>query len=299
MSQDENKASSDIPQPLPAGRASLFAWQPITPSGVAAFASARIGRLLIVQLVSAGLIAWCVLWFITTNWFPIVREAIAGLPDQGHIMNQQLSIEQASTQPLAENRFLAIVIDVDGIGTPTIETDLRIEFHRRNVAFCSVFGCLNFDYPRDSIVQFNRPELQSRWGAWQPMILWMTGIGVVVGLFLSWALLASVYFAFVRVYAFFKDRRLSLLGSWKLCSAGLLPAGLFAGGMILLYGLAMVELLHFLLLWLFHFILGWVYLALSPLKLPRASDARPNGPRNPFDEGGPPAASPPANPFSV
>lgn len=298
MSKDENKASSDIPESSPAERAPTFAWQPITPSGVAAFASAKIGRLLIFQLIVSGLVAWCVLWFITTNWFPVVREAIERLPEQGHILNQQLSIEQVSTQPLAENRFLAIVIDADGIGTPTIETDLRIEFHRRNVAFCSVFGCLNFDYPRDSIIQFNRPELQSRWGAWQPMVLWMTGLGVVVWLFLSWMLLASVYFAFVRVYAFFKDRHLSLLGSWKLCSAALLPAALFAGGTILFYGLAMVELLHFLLLWIFHFVLGWIYLAISPLKLPLASDARPAGPGNPFGDGESPKSAPPANPFS-
>lgn len=299
MSTEENKPSSDIPESPPEARAPSFAWQPVTPSGVAAFATARIGRLLIVQLIVAGLVAWCVLWFVTTNWFPIVREAIAQLPDQGHILNQQLSTPHTSTLPLAENRFLAIVIDADGIGTPTIATDLRIEFHRRNVAFCSVFGCLNFDYPRDSTVQFNRPELQSRWGAWRPMILWMTGIGVVAWLFLSWAVLATVYFAFVRAYAFFKDRRLSLPGSWKLCSAALLPAALFAGGMILLYGLALVELLHFLLLWSFHLVVGWLYVVLSPLKLPCAADARPAGPRNPFGDGGPPEAAPPANPFSA
>ena len=146
MSTEENKPSSDIPESPPEVRAPSFAWQPITPSGVAAFASARIGRLLILQLIVAGLVAWCVLWFVTTNWFPIVREAIAQLPDQGHILNQQLSIAHPSTQPLAENRFLAIVLDADGAGTPTIATDLRIEFHRRGAygpatARPSFFGC--------------------------------------------------------------------------------------------------------------------------------------------------------------
>lgn len=296
MSQDENKTSSDIPESQPAERASSFAWQPITPSGVAAFAGARIGRLLILQLIVAGLVVWCVLWFVTANWFPIVREAIAQLPDQGHIQNQQLSTPHVSTTPLTENRFLAIVIDADGVGTPSVATDLRVEFHRRNVAFCSVFGCLNFDYPKDSTIQFNRPELQSRWGAWQPMILWIAGLGVVVWLFLNWFLLATLYFVPVRVYTFFKDRQVTLLGSWKLCGAALLPGALLAAGTILLYGLGLVDLLRFLWLFSLHIIVGWVYALVSPLRLPRASDALPKTTRNPFGEDKPPG---PANPFST
>ena len=59
------------------------------------------------------------------------------------------------------------------------------------------------------------------------------------------------------------------------------------------------ELLHFLLLWSFHLVVGWLYVVLSPLKLPCAADARPAGPRNPFGDGGPPEAAPPANPFSA
>lgn len=295
MSTDENQTSSDIPESPPDIRAPSPAWQPITPSGVAAFATARIGRLLFVQLIAAGLLACCVLWFVTANWFPIVREAISQLPDQGHILNQQLSTPHTSTLPLAENRFLAIVIDIDGVGTPSVATDLRVEFHRRNVAFCSVFGCLNVDYPKDFTILFNRPELQSRWGAWQPMILWLAGLGVVAWLFFSWFSLATLYFAFVRAYAFFKDRRLTLSGSWKLCAAALIPAGLLAGGTILLYGLGIVDLLRFLWLFSLHLVAAWVYLVGSPLRLPRASDAIPKVTRNPFGDEKPPG---PANPFS-
>lgn len=294
MSKDENKTSSDIPESKPGLRAFSPAWQPITPSGVAAFAHAKIGRLLIAQFIIAALVAWCVLWFLTVNWFPIVREAIAQLPDEGIIQNQQLSTPHPSTLPLAESRFLALVVDVDGIGTPSSATGLRVEFHRRNIAFCSLFGCLNFDYPKDSTVQFNRPELQSRWGAWQSMILWIAGIGVIVWLFLSWVALATAYCPFVRIFVFFKDRQLTLLGSWKLCAAALLPAALMAGGSILLYGLGIIDLLRFLLLFNFHIIVGWVYVIMSSLKLPQASDANPIT-RNPFDSEKPAG---PSNPFS-
>ena len=261
---------------------------------MAAFASARIGRLLILQLVVASLVAWCVLWFLMANWFPIVREAIAQLPDEGIIQNQQLSTPHTSTIPLAESRLLTLAIDADGIGTPRAATDLTVEFHRRNIAFCSLFGCLNFDYPKDSTVQFNRPELQSRWGAWQTMILWIAGIGVVIWLFLSWFALATAYCPLVRIFAFFKDRQLTLSGSWKLSAAALLPAALMAGGSILLYGLGIIDLLRFLLLFSSHIIVGWVYVTISLLRLPRASDARPIT-RNPFDSETPDG---PPNPFS-
>jgi len=294
MSQDENKASSDILESQPGQRAFPQAWQPITPTGVAAFAGAAIGRLLFVQLIVAGLVAWSVLWFLTANWFPIVREAIDQLPDEGIIQNQQLSTPHTSTLPLAESRFLTLAVDADGAGTPSVATDLRVEFHRRNLAFCSLFGCLNFDYPKDSTVQFNRPELQSRWGAWEPMILWSTGIGVVVWLFLSWFALATICCSFVRVFAFFKDRQLTLLGSWKLCAAALLPAALMAGGSILLYGAGIITLLQFLLLWSLHLLVGWIYVVVSSLRLPRAGDAELIA-ANPFGSEKPPN---PPNPFS-
>ena len=294
MSKDENKTSSDIPELKPDLRAPSPAWQPLTPSGIAAFAHAKIGRLLVVQLIVAALVAWCVLWFLAANWFPVVRQAMSQLPDEGIIQNAQLSTPHTSTLPLAESRLLTLVIDADGVGTPSVATDLRVEFHRRNIAFCSLFGCLNFDYPKDSTVQFNRPELQSRWGAWQTMILWIAGIGVVIWLFLSWFALATAYCPLVRIFAFFKDRQLTLSGSWKLSAAALLPAALMAGGSILLYGLGIIDLLRFLLLFSSHIIVGWVYVTISLLRLPRASDARPIT-RNPFDSETPDG---PPNPFS-
>ena len=67
-----------------------------------------------------------------------------------------------------------------------------------------------------------------------------------------------------------------------------------AGGSILLYGLGIIDLLRFLLLFNSHIIVGWVYVMLSLLRLPRASDARPIT-RNPFDSEKPAG---PSNPFS-
>jgi len=60
-----------------------FAWQPITPRGVAAFARASWGRVLLVQFLCALAAATAVVWFLETAWFPAVTEAIRQLPPPG------------------------------------------------------------------------------------------------------------------------------------------------------------------------------------------------------------------------
>ncbi len=59
------------------------AWQPLTPRGVAAFARASGGRLLLVQLLLASLAAAVVVWFLQEAWFPVIHQAIGQLPGQG------------------------------------------------------------------------------------------------------------------------------------------------------------------------------------------------------------------------
>jgi hypothetical protein len=293
MSRDESSPSSDIRESNPEPRPRPRAWQPLTPRGVAAFAGARIGRLLLVQFIVALLVAGSVIWFLATTWFPSVREAIRQLPDTGLVENQRLDSPHASTTPLVENKFLDFVVNTEGAAAPSRTSDLRVEFRRRNFSVCSLFGCLNLEYPPGQAIQFNRPELESRWAAWELTLYSAAGIGTVAWLFASWLLLATVYSPVARLYAFFKDRRLTLLGGWKLASAALMPGALFAAAGIVLYGLGVIDLIRFLLLWVLHFFVGWVYLFLGPLSLPRASDAAPVK-ANPF--GTPKPADP--NPFS-
>ena len=295
MSKDENNPSSDIRESTAGERPLPAPWQPLTPRGVAAFCNARIGRLLVVQLIFASLVAASVIWFLASVWFPIIREAMSQLPDTGFIQNEQLRSPRVSTDPLTENRYLAFVMDVDSVGTPRLATDLRVEFNRHSFALCSLLGCLTFNYPKDSTIQFNRPELESWWGAWQLVIYWLVGLSVIVWLFVTWFVLASLYCPLVRICAFFKDRQLTLVGSWKLSAAALLPAALMAAGTIVLYGLGMIDLIGFLILWVLHLVMGWIYLFFSTLRLPRTSDARLPV-RNPFGDDN---DQPPANPFSL
>lgn len=297
MSPDARKPSSDSAEIAPnvAGAQVMpAAWQPLTFTGVAAFAFARIGRLILWQLIVAGITAAAMLWFLRTNWHPVVSEAIARLPDQGLIQNQQLSVPLNGTTVLAENSFLAFIADPEGVGTPTLSADLRVEFHRRGASVCSVFGCLPVAYPEGFIVQFNRPELESHWGAWKPTVNWGAALGTIVWLLLTWTVLATVYCPFVRLYAFYKDRQLTLAGSWKLSAAALLPAALVATVCIVLYGLGVLNLLQFLIFWGLHLAVGWVYLVVSPLRLPRISDAPPKT-KNPFGDGTAPTLDKPAD----
>jgi hypothetical protein len=291
MSSDPSSPSSDIREsksedaPLPP------AWQPLTPRGVAAFARARFGRLLLVQSVIALLVVASVIWFLGTGWFPVIRQAIRQLPDTGLIQNQQLISPRTSTAPLGEGRLLALVMDVDGTGTPSLATDLRAEFRRRGWALCSFLGCLYLDYPKERTVPFNRPDLESRWAAWEAMIYITAGLATLMVAFASWLALATLYCPVARIYSFYKDREITLVGSWKLAAAALLPGALLVASGIVLYGLGVIDLDRFVVLWTLHWVVSWVYLFVAPLRLPRTPDASPT-PRDPFGLPRPPRANP-------
>jgi hypothetical protein len=243
------------------------------------------GRLLFVQLVAVLLVSGLGIWFLAAAWSPVFNEAIQQLPKAGLIQNGQLDSPRTSTEPLAENRFLALVMNVPGGSVPIVSSDVRLEFRRWRVAVCSRLGCLALPYPKGTTVQFNQPELESWWGAWETMVYSITALAGVVGLFASWFILATLYCPIIRLYAFFKDRQLTVVGSWKLSAAALMPGELCIAAAFWLYGSGWIDFVRFLELWLLPLPLGWVYLFVSPLRLPRATDAPPGRGRNPFGSG--------------
>ncbi len=68
-----------------------FASEPFTPRGVAAFAHARLRRLLLAQTIVALIAAGAVVWFLDDALFPIVHQAIQNLPDAGEVRSGQLN----------------------------------------------------------------------------------------------------------------------------------------------------------------------------------------------------------------
>jgi hypothetical protein len=252
---------------------------------VAAFSRARSGRLLLVQGIVLLLYAGAVFWFLNTVWFPIIRDAIGQLPETGQMENQQLVSTRISTEPLVPSRFVAFLINAHETGASQRVADLQVEFRTRRVVVCSFLGCRSVYYVAGWRMPLNRPELESWWQAWEPVI-YIIGVGAATLLvFVSWLLLATLYCPFVRLYAFLKDRDVTLLGSWKLASAALLPGSLLVSTALVLYGLGTIGVIRFFCLWVLHFVLGWVFAAVSTTRLPSTADALPEASQNPFGDG--------------
>jgi hypothetical protein len=247
---------------------STFAWEPLTPRGVAAFAHAPLSRLLLVQLVVALLTAVAVVWFLDDGCFPVIRAAIQNLPAAGEIRFGRLNWNGSSPQSLAEGKFLAFDIDLNHSGQIQSIADFQIEFGRKAVRVFSLFGYLDFQYPSGQILSFNRTDLEPLWGAWTVEILFVAAVASVVCLLSSWWILATLYFLLVWVLGFFTNRDLNFRASWKFSGAALMPGALLMAAGILLYDFGFLNLVSFGFTFAVHFALGWIYLFLSLLFLP-------------------------------
>jgi hypothetical protein len=262
-----------------------FAWQPLTPHGVAAFAQASFGRLLLVQSIVALLAAIAVALAIHSAWFPVINEAISHLPAQGEIRSGRLDWRGDSPVTLAEGRSLAFAVDLKHEGKARSPAHLEVEFGQTDFKIFSLFGFAQSNYPRAWLIAFNLPELKPRWGAWAPVLLALAIGAVIVALLLSWAFLATLYLGVPWLIAFFANRALGLGGAWRLAGAALLPGALFFSGSIILYGLGALDLIRLLAAAAVHFVIGWLYLAISPFFLPRHPEAAAQK-TNPFAKGG-------------
>jgi hypothetical protein len=263
---------------------SNFAWEPLTPRGVAAFARASFGRLLLVQIIVALLGAASVAWFLNGSVFPVIKTAILNLPDTGEIHSAKLDWRGESPKLLAEGRFLAFDVDLNHGGKIKSTADVQIELGKATVRSFALLGYLEFSYPSGDPLPLNRSELEPLWGAWASTLLFIAAMATVLGLLASWWLLASLYFLPVWLLGFFANRDLNFRRSWKLSGAALMPGALLLAAAILFYDFGAVDLVQFGFIFGAHFVLGWVYLFVSLLFLPgipaAASPGNPFGPRN-------------------
>ena len=258
---------------------STFAWEPLTPRGVAAFAHARGGRLFLVQFLVAMFVAAAVGWFLEENVFPVIKTAILNLPAAGEIRSAKLDWRGAMPVLLAEGRFLALDVDLQHSGKINSTADVQIEFGRDGVRSSALLGYTEVPYPGGLVIYFNHLELEPRWGAWHAEILFFAVVATMIGLFSCWWLLATVYFLPAWLAGFFVNRDLNFSGSWKLSGTALLPgASLMAAG-IVLYDFGAVDLVQFGFIFGAHFVLGWIYLFVSLLFVPPIPAASP---KNPF-----------------
>lgn len=280
------------------------AWQPLTPSGVAAFASATLGRLTLVQTVFALAAAAAIGWFLLSAWCPSITAAIEQLPMEGNIRNGTLDWRGSRSQLLSESRFLGFLVDLDRDGEQRTFADLRFEFGRRTLRVASLAGHMDFAYPRNYSIRFNRAELLPLWGAWMPWLLILTGIAVFVVLLVCWALFAFVYTIPTFIGSRVARRRAGLVGIYKLAGASQMPGALLITLAIIGYGAGAVDLLRLSVAFAMHFALSWIYLALAVVCLPKRSAASQGS--NPFsaapeavEDESPPDEADSSNPFKA
>jgi len=256
-----------------------FAWEPITPRGVAAFARASFERLIVAQAVVALLAAAGVVWVLSDGIYPTIATAISNLPDAGEIHAGKLDWRDDSPVLLAEGHILALSVDLDHGGALRSPADFQFEFGRESVRVFSLFGEAEANYPPGYLIAANQPDAAPAWGAWAPDILGLAAIGVFFGLLLVWAVLATLYFIPVWLVCLFSNRDLSLGASWRLAGAALMPGALLLLVSLVLYELGGLDLLQLLLAFGLHLIIGWIYLFLSPMFLNRAVPVKK---KNPF-----------------
>ena len=254
-----------------------FAWEPLTPRGVAAFARASLERLLVVQSLFAVLAAASIVWCLSDGIFPVVDEAVQQLPGQGEIRGGKLAWMDDSPVLLAENHLLSISVDLEHGGTLRSPADFQFEFGRNSVRILSLFGEAELGYPAEYIFAVNQRDARPVWGAWAQDVLALAAIFTLFGLLLTWAVLATLYLLPVWLICFFSNRDLGLLASWKLAAASLLPGALLMSLSLVCYEFQVFDLVQFCFAASLHLVLGWVYLFVSPMFLKRVlTEEKPN-----------------------
>lgn len=258
-------------------QAQKTAWQPLTPAGVARFAMATVGRLMVAQLAVALVVAATVIWFCAVRIGPVISLATQRLPEEAALRNGNLV--GAASGLLAESRFISLGVELEGaIGIGT--ADLQLKFAQDGFDVCSLLGCVSLYYPQTSL-GIGRSVAEPWWGAWQPVIIVMIGVKTVIFLFLSWNILALLYQWIARFGAWFGDRDLSPRGSRLLAGAGQLPAALFVAAAILLYGMQVIDLVRFLVFYALHFVIAWIYIFVAAFFVKRDGGGRSLS-ENPF-----------------
>ncbi|MEI8289354.1 MAG: hypothetical protein WCH99_07760 [Verrucomicrobiota bacterium] len=256
-----------------------FAWEPVTPRGVAAFARASFERLLMVQAIFALLVAASVVWILSDGIFPVIGDAIRQLPEHGEIRAGKLDWRDDSPQLLAEGNIIAISVDLEHGGTLRSPADFQFEFGRASLRVLSLLGEFEWLYPTGFTIAANQRDARPAWGAWSPDILALVAIGAFFGLLLIWAALATIYCLPVWILGFFYNRDLGIFASWKLAGAALMPGSLIMSVALVLYGLRACDLVQFGFAVAAHLVVGWIYMFVGPVFLNRS---RPAGKENPF-----------------
>lgn len=279
--------------PLPNSRP---AWLPLTPRGVAAFASASLSRVLLMQLLLAAALAVLMVATVQDTWFADIRQLIGALPAEGALRGGRLEWTNEVPARLLEDRYLAVAVDPERTGALGQEADLTVLLSATNVFFASVLGYAAVPYPTDYTISLRRDDVAAWWGAREVFLV--AGVGIATGLFwlLAWWLLASVYWLPAWIIGLFGNRDLPPAAAWRLAAAAQLPGIVVFAGALASYRFGWLNLLRLGYGFALSFAVAWFYLAVAPLLLPKAPVRKPK--ENPFTGQTPAPAKRGDNPFA-
>lgn len=297
--------------PPPSSLSAAEGWQPLTPSGVAAYAKSPLRRVVILQFISAAAIALVAGWFCSSSILPTIRQALDNLSEEGRIRLGELKLIQppaSRTHPLAANHWLAL--DVEATSNPSRNPARALEILAagNGIYLLSSLGSTRIPYPVHWDIPLNRIELLATWQAWEPLLYASLLLAVFSGMLASWWILATFLCLLPRILAYFSDRDLTLAGAWKLSAAALIPGALLMTVGWIALEVDSIDLVKLALLFVVHLLVSPVYALLATCHLTAASALRSPSP-NPFDPK--PAVEPPtessqpvptrkpANPFAA
>ncbi len=237
------------------------ACQPLTFGGVAAFASARLGRLLLIGFLAASIFGGGLVWFLARDYCPVILQAIQKMPETARVADGKL--HGIPDNLISESKLLAIAVTSESAAEIGQGADVQFQVRQKDFCVSSIFRQdwgLQFDYdPRIQRSILSRSAVEPWWSAWEPVLLAGAGVGAAVAIFVSWIVLAAIYSAPAKFAAWFADRDLSWTGAGRLCFAAMVPGALVMTFAVVLYGSQAIDLVKLSFFWLAHLVLGWVY----------------------------------------
>jgi hypothetical protein len=274
----------DTPKPAPVQPLPI-AWQPFTFGGVAAFARVSTGRTLLVAALMAAVIAVISGRFLWTAWYPVIEVAIGRLPATGAISEGRLAWPTNHLLVLGDNAFLSLVVNPAPLARAGQSADLQFELRPDSLECSSLAGYVSCPYPEGLRIPLNRPEIEPLWGAWGPYVRLGLPLLASLTLLVLWIAMAALLVLPIRLYASLAGRRVTLAGSGRLAVMAFMPGAALMCVAMALYTDHRLTLVELLAVNGVHLVVGLAYLALAPLRLPRAGLPEPgtssDAPRTP------------------
>lgn len=252
-----------------------MAWQPFTFGGIAAFSRASTGRALLVAGLAGLLLTVLILRFFYTAWWPVISAAVDQLPAKGAVRDGWLIWPARSPVVLAENSFLAFVINPVPTHRVGQSADLQIVIGATQLEASSLFGSASISHPKRYEVSLARQDLQPLWYAWRPHLLAGASVGSGIVLFLVWIVLALLATLPLRLFAKLFGRLATIPGCFRMGLMALMPGGVLMALGIVLYNQHDFKLAELMLVHAAHILMGLVYMVGVVLALPKPAALEP------------------------